>query len=96
MLLNGGTKTVTGKTKEGARFSINWQSVPGFKQPLLSLGKLAGNQHRIILDDDLPGGGVAIHKPTGKQIGLHKTNTYEVDLLIDLPTPAASTFQRPA
>ena len=66
--------------------------VPGIKQPLLSLGKLAGKGHRIILDDDIPGGGQILHKATGKLIPLEKKgNTYELDLFIDMPP-----FTRPA
>ena len=77
-------KRVSGKTANGDRFTANWQAVPGLKQPLLSLGKLTGNGHRVVLDDALPGGGLVVHKATGKKFALQKVNnTYECELLVD-------------
>ena len=65
--------------------------MPGIKQPLLSLGKMASYGHRVVLDDALPGGGFILHKATGRKIPLEKKgNTYELDLFIDAP------FTRPA
>ena len=94
ILGNGGMKSVSGRTVSGDKFTANWQAVPGLKQPLLSLGKLAGHGHKIILDDELPGGGVCIHKASGKQFSLQKVNnTYECELLINAP---AAPFTRPA
>ena len=85
-MCNGGQKEVRGQTISGDRIAGKWQVVPGLKQPLLSLGKLAENGNRIVLDDALPGGGFILHKASGKKIPLEKcNNTYERDLYIEEP-----------
>ena len=38
----------------------------GVTHPLASVGKLTGAGHRVVFDDDEPGGGYALHKATGK------------------------------
>ena len=91
VLANAGQQEITGQTVAGDKITARWQVVPGLKQPLMSLGKLAANGHRIILDDSLPGGGQIIHKASGRKIPLEKSgNTYEIDLYIDTP------FRRPS
>ena len=51
VLANGGQQKVQGVTAEGNRVGVKWQVVPGLKQPLLSLGKLTANNHRVVLRD---------------------------------------------
>ena len=92
ILCNGGMKEIRGQTVAGDRIEARWQVVPGLKQPLLSLGKLAENGNRIVLDDAIPGGGFILHKKTGKKTPLEKVgNTYECDLFVEEPP-----FTRPA
>ena len=94
VLQNGGEQVVTGQTTNGDTLTSKWQVVPGIKTPLLSLGKLTGRGHRVILDDD---GSFIINKATGKRIELvKKGNTYELDLHIDVPSSPTSPFPRQA
>ena len=90
-IYNEGVKTLFCKTKEGQRKKINFE-VADVNKPLASLRKIVKNGHRIVLDDDIPGGGHILHKASGKLIPLEKKgNTYELDLFIDMPP-----FTRPA
>ena len=96
VLLNGGQQSIKGLTSAGDRIAGRWQVAPGIKQPLLSLGKVTAHGHRVVLDDELPGGGYILHKSSGRRIPLEKRgNTYELDLYVDPPAPAPH-FQRPA
>ena len=52
----------------------------------MSVGRLTDKGHRVVFDNQVPGGGYIVHKGSGTTTPLRKQNgTYEFDIWVKVP-----------
>jgi hypothetical protein len=85
ILQNRGKKTLEGYNAEGKKVRMEWQLAKVTK-PLMSVGRLTDKGHRVVFDNQVPGGGYIVHKESGTTTPLRKQNgTYEFDIWVKVP-----------